>query len=372
MSPDETSMTLTKKRGLLVGAVSVLAASAVIVVIAASSCACRHSDPLTRLTSGDQIASNPVRPVAAKRGPSPTPRRVPCALTHDAGGNGTSSCWATHTGVQAGTGYSQAQIEAGAPGFTHVNGPVTITQPGTVIDHEWINGCIAINSGANNVTIKSSLITNEGDCQSNVGDTYRSAINAGQDSGGVSAPKGTLIKDTTVDGNPHTTFPNNGITLPHGECLRCNLVNFDKSIVSNGGTPANPVLFDADYIHDITVNDGCSHHNGFYLNSSTYVTVDDSYVIMSGNNCVTGAISLQSDYGHPSHITIENSYGEGVGGMDFTGGCATNSTVRNNAFSSNNGYGGKDFSDYANSPGMVWTRNYVAETGAVLSSGGGC
>jgi hypothetical protein len=367
-------MTIAKTRVLFVGAGSVLAAGVAIVLLAMSSCGCRRSNPIAGPATRAQIASKSVGAVPAKSA------TVPCALTHDAGADGTNSCWATHTGVQAGTGYTEAQIEANptGAGFKEVNGDVTITQPGTVIDHQWINGCIAINAGANNVTIKNSLITSNGDtCQSSGSGlaTAGGALNAGQD-GTSSAPTGTLLQDITVDGG--TGEADYGITLPHGECLRCNVFHFDQGILSNSATSANPALFEGDYVHDTMLQQpweslsNCGHRNGFYMNSSTYVTIDDSYAIMTSYPCVTGAISLQNDYGTPDHITVQNSYGEGVGGMDFTGSCATNTLVRNNAFSNDNGYGGLDFSVRADNPGITWTGNHVAETGASLSPGGGC
>lgn len=361
---------IRKTRLLLVGA-SVLAVTAAGAVLATSSCGCRRSKPVASHATRGQIAPKPVGSVAATAG------SVGCALSHAAGADGTSSCWATQTGVQAGTGYSESQIEAGAPGFTKVNRNVTITQPGTVIDHEWINGCIAINQGANDVTIEDSLVTSNGaTCQSNAGSTAAGAINAGQDGGGSSAPTGTLIEDVTVDGG--TGEADYGVTLPHGECLRCNIDHFDQGFISGSGSAANPVLFEGDYVHDPMLTQSwetpskCGHRNGFWLDTSSYVTVDDSYAIMTGSPCVTGAISLQNDWGVPSHITIQNNYAEGVGGTDFTGGCATNTTISNNAFSNKSGYGGTDLSDYANSPGITWRGNHIAETGAALSPGGGC
>jgi hypothetical protein len=320
-------------------------------------------------------------------GPSPgagtvgaTSGKVPCPLTHAAGADGTNSCWATHTGVQAGTGYSEAQIEAGAPGFTKINGNVRITASGTVIDHKWIKGCVAINAGADNVTIKNTLITPDGATCQGYGsgqNTSPSALNAGQD-GSSSAPTGTLFQDITVDGG--TGEADYGVTLPHGECRRCNVLHFDQGILSDSGTAANPVQLEGDYVHDTMLRQPwetsgtCGHRNGFWLDSSAYVTVDDSYAIMTGDPCVTGAISLQSDWGSPSHITVQNSYGEGVGGMDFTGGCATNTTVTHNAFSNRNGYNGSDFAYYFNdgSSGNNWSGNKVPENGATLAAPGGC
>ncbi len=67
----------------------------------------------------------------------------PCPLTKAA-----QSCWAAHTGVP---GFTEAQILAGQSNLTHVVGNLTVTTPGTVINNQWIDGCIAVK--ANNVTI---------------------------------------------------------------------------------------------------------------------------------------------------------------------------------------------------------------------------
>ena len=130
-------------------------------------------------------------------GPTTVNGSVPCALTH-AAGYGPNSCWATHTGVQGATGYTEAQIESNpaAYGFTTHTGDLTITKPNTTIDHEWIIGCVKIADGADNTTIKDSLITPNGDACS--GDNAGgSAINTGQ---GSNIATNTLIEDTTVDG----------------------------------------------------------------------------------------------------------------------------------------------------------------------------
>jgi archaellin len=366
-------MTVTKRPVLLSLAVALMAAGAAIAILAASACTCQHGRP---------AGPHATRSVSVSKGVTATSAAVPCPLTHAAGVDGAHSCWSTHTGVQAGTGYTVDRIELNptAAGFTEIDGNVTITKRGTVIDHEWINGCVAINAGANNVTIKNTLITSNGaTCQSTGSGhaTAGSAVNAGQD-GSSSAPTGTLFQDITVDGG--TGEADYGVTLPHGECLRCNVLHFDQGILSNTGTAGNPVVFEGDYVHDTMLRQRwesstkCGHRNGFYLNSSTYVTVRASYAIMTGYPCVTGAISLQADYGHPDHITIQNNYAEGAGGRDFTGGCATGTTVTNNAFSSRNGYGGSDFADYFNggSSGNAWSGNAVAETGAAVDAPGGC
>lgn len=292
---------------------------------------------------------------------------VPCGLTHAAGADGTNSCWATHTGVTGATGYSEAQIEAGAPGFTHITHSITITQPGTVIDHEWISGCVAINSGANNVTIKDTLITaGSASCQSDTHNTALSAVNAGQDGNGMSAATGLLIEDTTVDGQnaPGDTY---GVDFVHGSCIRCNVLGFSKGFWTGVNSAAAPTSYQDDYVHDMNANDQCAHMNGWFLAGSAYVTVEHSYSMMDGggDNCVTGAISIQPGPPTPNNITIDRSYAEGDDGADVNGGCGgPNIVFTDNALSNNNGYSGQlTVTYYEDGPGNIWTGNYVPETG---------
>jgi hypothetical protein len=268
--------------------------------------------------------------------------------------------------VTGATGYSEAQIAGGAPGFTHVTHDVTITQPGTVIDHEWISGCIAINSGANNVTIKSTLITSDGAaCTSNTGGTAGSAINAGTDANGKAAPTGLLIEDTTVDGqnSPGDTY---GVSFVHGSCIRCNVLGFSKGFWTGVNGAAGPSLYQDDYVHDMNSNDQCAHMNGWFLWGSSYVTVEHSYSIMDGgDNCVTGAISIQPGPPTPNNITVDRSYAEGGDGADVNGGCGEpNIVFTDNALSNNNGYNGQlTVTYYKDGPGNVWSGNYMSETG---------
>jgi hypothetical protein len=308
---------------------------------------------------------------------------VSCALTHAAGANGTKSCWATHTGVEGATGYTEAQIESGtAPGFTHVTGDVTVNTQGATLDHEWISGCIAVN--ASDVTIKDSLVTPpDGDyCEGGNRGTERSAINDGD--GGP--PTGLLIEDTTVDGG-NSTGNQFGVLINQGSCVRCNVFGFAKNFATGANTAAHPAVFQDDYSHDLSANScaghpggcttpasgasaECAHDNGFYMNSSTYVVIVHSYSILTGAGyCTTGAITNLADYGTPHDMTVANSYMEGMAGADLYTGkgddCGTpDMVIANDAFSADNGYGGRDVVNQWTDSGNSWHGNYIAETSA--------
>ncbi len=304
--------------------------------------------------------------------PKPPVGSVPCALTHAAGANGTTSCWATHTGVQGTTGYTEAEIEAGAAGFAHT-GDLSINTPGKVIDHYWIKGCVAVN--ADNVTIKDSLITPpDGDyCTSAANGSAASALNNGNSSG---TPRGLLVEDTTVDGG-NATGNQFGVSINEGECLRCNVFGFAKNYATGTNTAAHPAVFIDDYSHDLSLNSysgngsgsDCAHDNGWYMNSSTYILIEDSYSIMTGAaDCTTGAITNLADYGAPSNMTVDHTYMEGDGGVDLYTGkapiCGTPAMViTDDAFSSDNGYNGTAYINSWTPKGNTWSGNHYAETG---------
>jgi hypothetical protein len=334
----------------------------------------------TNPAGSTQATSASVGPVMSASG------SVPCALTDAAGADGTSSCWATNTGVQGATGYTVAQIEAGAPGFTHITDNVTVTTSGTIIDHEWISGCVAIN--ATDVTIEDSLITPpDGDvCAGGNNGTAPSTVNNGDGS----STAGLLIKDTTVDGD-NSTGNQFGVSIDEGECLRCNVFGFAKNYSAASNTAAHPAVFEDDYSHDLSINScypypggcttaaggassDCAHDNGFYMNSSTYVDLEHDYSILTGAGyCTTGAITNLADYGTPNNMTVTDSYMEGDAGADLytgkAGACGTpNIVVTNNAFSDDNGYNGTDFVNFWTTVGNTWSGNYIAESGATLGS----
>lgn len=295
---------------------------------------------------------------------APSPFTVDCPLTF-AAGNGPTSCWATHTGVQGATGATEAQIKAGAAGFTKHNGELDITQPNTVIDHEWINGCISIADGANNTVIKDSLVTSGGGCSGD--DAGGSAINTGQ---GPKIAKNTLIEDTTVDGGtPAFGSHDAGITVDGGEVLRVNLFGFAQGFISDSNTAAAPALFQDDYAHDFY---GCSHDDGTWVDSSSWVTFEHIWVETNDSTqqgsagCSTAAFAGGSDFGPQNHITYDSGFADGVTGENIHTGCgSTQMTITNNAVDTG---AAKDASDggYGSLAGNTWSGNYSVDhaTGA--------
>ncbi len=207
-------------------------------------------------------------------------------------------------------------------------------------------------------------------CASSARGAQPSAINDGNTS---SSPTGLLIEDVTVDGG-NSTGNQYGVTIDHGSCVRCNVFGFAKNFISGTNTASEPALFEDDYSHDLSMNSyvgttpplaSCAHDNGWFIDSGSYITIEHSYSVLTGAGyCVTGAITALSDWGPPTHDTVDNSYMQGIKGMDLAWGCgSTYNAVTNNAFSDDNGYNGTDYVSRfeSNGAGNVWKGNYVPE-----------
>jgi hypothetical protein len=350
--------------------VSTAAAAAFLVVLAATGgCQSAHKGPSAHTRPATAASSSGGGGGGGAYGVNGGP--ASCPLTHAGGADPTNSCWATHTGVQNGTGYTEGQIEANptALGFTKVNGDVIITKPNTTIDHEWIVGCIQIADGANNTVIENTLVTPNGDTCS--GDNSApSAINTGQ---GPSIAKNTLLEDVTLDGGTPSYGSHVGaVFLDGGEALRMNIFGFAQGYMSGTNTAAAPALFQDDYAHDWI---GCSHDDGTWFNSSSYVTYEHGYMLMgdaAGTGCTTAALAGGSDYGPQDHITYSNSYANGADGEAVHTGCgSTQMTITNNAIDSGTSKNGSD-GGYQVLTGNAWSGNYSVDynAGANLGSWG--
>lgn len=285
--------------------------------------------------------------------PVPPPTgAVPCALNA-----GAESCWAAHTGVP---GYTEAQILAGQSNLKHQTGDLSITTDGTVIDGVWLDGCIAVH--ANNVTIKRSLIRSQGGCQGGNSMAAPTALSSGNSAVNGQGVTGLVIQDTEVDGmNP--TFDSGGIGGSDYSCVRCNVHGFHK----NFWLARNASITDS-YSHDLaSPNPSCIHAETVNSDSADHVVLRHSFLKADGaSGCVTGAFMNGGSWGPSSHVTIDSNYLEGTAGADAIGSCAaTYISYTNNAFSSNNGYGGTLYI-YGFNPtgtGNVWSGNIVPETG---------
>jgi len=256
--------------------------------------------------------------------PPVTTGSVPCALTLDA-----EACWQQNTGVQGGTGYTEAQIVAGQAGFTSKVGDLTITTPGTIIDHYYIQGCIAVK--ANDVTIKNSLIVAQNSCAGGLqnGGPNNAIVSGGlEDStrGWVPARNLSLsyltINGSGADGRGSTLdnvgFSNRNITADH-----LDVQGFAKGTYLLG----DDSLTDS-YFHNVSVNAGAAgiHLEPIFLWNSSNIVIDHNYFhsqtpegVSSGGN--TAAIFMKCDLANcGKNIVINNNYIRGDGGADIYGG----------------------------------------------------
>jgi hypothetical protein len=316
---------------------------------------------------------------------------VPCALTYAAGADPNTSCWATHTGVLNGTGCTEAQIVAQGSGpcgpvgngsggtFTVMTGDPTyhsivISASNTTIDHVWAQGaCFEIHDNISNVVIKNTLITG-GNVNCGGDGAGGTTVNTGQ---GATIATNSLMQDVTIDGGvPADGSHSAAITFDGGEVLRVNISGYAQGFISDSNTAANPALFQDDYGHGYT---GCTHDDGTWFNSSSYVTMEHSYILMGDpwitlhpGNCTTGAFAGGSDYGPADHVTYDNSYANGADGEAIHTGClSTPVTITNNAVDNGTSKFGSD-GGYQALTGNTWSGNYAVDhnTGANLGSWG--
>jgi hypothetical protein len=270
---------------------------------------------------------------------------------------GADACWAAATGVP---GWTEAQILSGASPLKHVVGDITVTQPGTVISNEWIDGCIAIK--ASNVTIQNSLIHSANKCHGGNGQSGGAAIDTGND---PSALSGVQVIDTEVDGISAPS-DDQGVGTVSLTCLRCNVHGYTKDVWMSDGMS----VIDS-YIHDQAAA-GAAHTEPVMIDGGDNVLLQHSYVKSTpGQDYTTGAIGLLSDYGGSSHVRLINNYAEGGSGWDLSGGApyGTYITITGNALSPINGWGGTDYWKYydPSGTGNVWSNNYNSETLAPIN-----
>lgn len=301
-----------------------------------------------------------------KASTTPVSGAVPCELKKSA-----ENCWAENTGVKSGTGYTAAQIVAGQSNLTKVTsqatapagttfsgGSLTVSQNGAVIDRIWLEGCIAVKAA--NVTIKNSLIRTSASCYGGSGSAAGAAINT--DGTGTA---GLLIQDTEVDAM-NATYDYTGIGARDFTCIRCNVHGAVKNIWA--GTN---VTVKESYVHDLSTRNGTIHSEAIMSDSGSNITLDHNFLEAGSTGYVTAAVQFLASWGAGQNLTINNSYLEGGGGANFaTSPSNYNIRVTNNAFSNNNGYGGTNFVYGFNkaNQGMVWSGNYVPETGQTINS----
>ena len=225
------------------------------------------------VASDEYVAANGGVPtVTATPTPTPTPTTSPTA---SAAGFPSAS----NTGVPAGVT------------LTPYTGPERITQPGTVIDSKLITTPLVIAAGANDVTIRNSLIRANG---------YWLVLN---DEGATNLQ----ITDTELDGagNP------NGDAAVGGRNYTLTRVNIHSTV--DGLKLGDNVTVQDSYIHDLVMTDG-SHNDGMQsLGSNNLKILHNTVIVADGS---TSAIILSTGSADSMrNIRIENNL---LGGGAYT------------------------------------------------------
>ena len=332
---------------------------------------------------------------------------VNCARTQAAGrdGGGDSndgSCWGQHTGVTGATGCTEAQLLArspamcGSPYFSTVTSDQNFTSANQALVNKVVEGCVGVQSGANNFQTRDVLIhTTDWSCQNNSSDSSPGAWGDGNDQ---NVPSAVVIRDTEVD-DPHGTLEQSGdaddfgiVIGAGGLAQRVNTHGWSKDITVDG-TSSAPMTVEDSFIHDPAApqNDvadcqGASspgpHEDPFWGDSASYVTAEHDYVSAAGGgDCATAALAFLSDWGAPTHDTIDNTFMEGGSApgdgrpdayFGKSGTCAFDTTVTNDAFSSDTGSLAQIEEWNPSNTGNSWSGNVTPETGATVAAPNSC
>lgn len=226
---------------------------------------------------------------------------------------GTSKPDATNTGVPAGTS------------LTIVNGNVTVTTNGTVIDSEDIRGFLIIK--ASNVTVRNSLI--EGGVASSNG-------------AGIDIQSGTniLIDHVTVN-LAHPSALLDGIW---GQNVTVQYSNISKGVDGMKASDNSTIKYN--YIHDLSYFSSDPNQGGGPTHNDTIQILDGANILVQGNNLIAtqddnSAIQITQDFGLVSNLSIQGNWADG-GGCIFNiaqkGGSSLAVTATGNRFGRNSFY----------------------------------
>lgn len=286
------------------------------------------------------------------------------------------ACYEAHSGVP---GLTAAQITGGLTELTHTVGDRDITTDGTVIDKQWIDGCVAIH--ANNVTIKNSYIRTSSWCHGGDNTSSPAAISTGG-CHTTGQQTGLVIQDSEIDaGNVTSDYV--GIGACNFTLLRVNV---------HGGTQpvwaGHTVTIAESYLHDPTTAAAPNHTEALNADSGDNIYLHDSWLSAVNSpqaGSQTGALAINNSYGAAHDIIVQNNFLEGANGVDVTfgGGGGRGCTaayckpwgfaygvwfVGNHL--SPNSYPFPQYgwvSSYTESIGMSWTGNVQSETGATVN-----
>lgn len=199
------------------------------------------------------------------------------------------------------TGYAHTGVK-----LSPYTGPMTITQPGTVIDSKLITGQLKID--ANNVTVKrSKLLWPHEVCQGDCTAMY------------LSSDSGSLVEDVEIDGNGGACYA--GIIAGGANVVRRVEVHGcgDYFRTDDGMTIEDSYGYDAwrgavdGACVDATHNDGIQDtgHSHLVLRHNT-LTLPTNYTGCPGAE-VNNVITISAEDGPPTDVAIENNLLDGAG-----------------------------------------------------------
>jgi len=258
------------------------------------------------------------------------------AVKFGSGSSGGGTCSggtkpdASNTGVPAGMT------------LTTVNGDMTVTTAGTIVDSKDIKGLLIIK--ANNVTVKNTLV--EGRSTTSFG----AAIN-------IQSGTGILIDHVTVNiANP--TVYLDGIWASNAT-IQCS----DISKGVDGMKASDNSTIQYNYIHDLSEFSSDPSHNGGPTHNDTIQILDGANLLVQGNNLVAisddnSAIQVTQDYGPVTNLRVNSNWADG-------GGCTFNFAHTNNPLTvtaNNNRFGRNSFYDC---PILISTQTTLMGTGNV-------
>jgi hypothetical protein len=202
-------------------------------------------------------------PAPSKRPASAAPKRSTAGAQRSNCSTRPSSCGfpdATNTGVPAGTK------------LTVVDGGLSVTKPGTVVENKDIRGCVEVKAA--NVVIRRSKVT----CTS----FYGIASFSAEYSGG-----GLVVEDTEIDCQNHnsTAIGEYGVTARRLNIHGC----------ENGFDIDNTITVSDSYIHDL-YEGGTGHSDGVQLAGGAHIRITHNTIFNpKGTSAIISHPNANSD-----------------------------------------------------------------------------
>jgi hypothetical protein len=257
---------------------------------------------------------------------------------------------------ERGGGFPGASSTGVPPGTTLHSCETNITSTGTY-DACRFDGSVQVK--ASNVVITRSLIK---------GSVETGSARAGQQTG-------LVIRDSEIDCGCQSTPTSTPAAIMESNYT---LTRVEIHNSGHGASVADNVTIEDSWIHGLgAAND--AHKNGIYSGNGVNVTIRHNNIECDAGDGCTSAIGLLSDFGPESHWTIDNNLlNTRSGSYCFYGGAgpkphqADHITFTNNHFgrahhSRCGAYGPVTYWD-SSAPGMVWSGNVWADTGATVRS----